>query len=67
MIVQTTDSPWNQGDGLCDLAEVLEIAGRSDEAGVAYRQALDLYEQKGIAPLARRTRDRLAALQAPTA
>jgi pimeloyl-ACP methyl ester carboxylesterase len=66
-IVQTTDSPWSQGDGLADLAEVLEISGRSDEAGVAYRQVLDLYEQKGIAPLARRTRERLAALQAPTA
>ena len=50
-----------------DLAEVLEIAGRSDDAAVAYRQALDLYERKGIIPLARRTSERLNALQAPTA
>ena len=66
-LAQTTDSPWYQGEVLSDLAEVLEIAGRSDEAAVAYRQALDLYEQKGIIPLARHTRERLAALQAPTA
>jgi hypothetical protein len=30
------------------------------------RSALELYEQKQIIPLARRTRERLAALQAPT-
>ena len=62
-----TDLPGVQGEAHYDLAEVLEAAGRRDEAAVAYRQALDLYEQKGIIPLARRTRERLAALQAPTA
>jgi tetratricopeptide (TPR) repeat protein len=67
VIAQTTDSPWYQGDGLCDLAEVLETAGRHDAAAAAYRQALDLYEQKGIIPLARRTGERLAELQSPTA
>ena len=67
VIAQTTDSPWYQGEGLCDLAEVLETAGRHDAAVVAYLQALELYDQKGIIPLARRTRERLAALQSPTA
>ena len=64
---QKTDSPWEQADALSDLAQVLETAGRPDEAAAAYRQALDLYERKQIIPLARRTRERLAALQAPTA
>ena len=67
VIAQTTDSPWYQGEALTDLAQVLEIAGRLDEAAAAHREALELYEQKGIKPLARRTRERLAALQAPTA
>jgi class 3 adenylate cyclase/predicted ATPase len=64
---QKTDSPWFQGDTLCDLAEVLELADRHGEAATTYRQALEQYEHKGIIPLARRTRERLATLQAPTA
>ena len=67
VIAQTTDSPWYQGEALTDLAQVLEAAGRLDQATAAHRQALELYERKGIIPLARRTRERLAALQAPTA
>jgi tetratricopeptide (TPR) repeat protein len=61
-----TDSPWMQGDALCDLATVLEAGGRVEDTLTALRSALELYEQKGIIPLARRTRERLAALQAPT-
>jgi tetratricopeptide (TPR) repeat protein len=64
--VEQTDSPRVQADAYCDLARVLETAGRRDEAAATYRQALDLYEQKQIIPLARRARERLAALQAPT-
>ena len=67
VIAQTTDSPWYQGEALTDLAQVLEAAGRLDEATAAHREALELYERKGIIPLARRTRERLAAPQAPTA
>ena len=62
-----SDSPLSQGNALSDLAEVLEAAGRRDEASAAYREALARYERKQIIPLARRTRERLAALQAPTA
>ena len=62
-----SDSPLSQGNALSDLAEVLEAAGRHDEASAALRDALALYERKQIIPLARRTRERLAALQAPTA
>jgi tetratricopeptide (TPR) repeat protein len=58
-----TDSPVWQGQALCDLGEVLEAAGRRDEAVEALEQALECYERKEIVPLARRVRERLAALQ----
>lgn len=52
-----------QGNALFDLAEVLEAAGRRDEAAAALREALDRYERKPIIPLVRRTCERLAALE----
>lgn len=61
--VQKTDLPMYQGDAYCDLAEVLEAAGRREEAIAAWHEALDRYERKGIVPLARRVRERLAALE----
>jgi tetratricopeptide (TPR) repeat protein len=60
---QRTDSPIHQGNALCDLAEVLDAAGRRDEAAAAVREGLDCYERKQAVPLPRRTRERLAALQ----
>jgi tetratricopeptide (TPR) repeat protein len=57
------DSLLKQGETLSDLAEVLEAAGRGDEAAAALREALDRYERKQVIPLARRARERLAALQ----
>jgi tetratricopeptide (TPR) repeat protein len=61
--IQKTDSPGQQGDALYDLAGVLEAAGRRNEAEATFSEALACYQRKGIVPLARRTRDRLAALQ----
>jgi tetratricopeptide (TPR) repeat protein len=61
--VHQTDSPEGQADAYCDLAEVLEAAGRRDEAIAALQEALERYERKGIVPLARRVRERLEALQ----
>jgi class 3 adenylate cyclase/tetratricopeptide (TPR) repeat protein len=61
--IHQTDSPKQQGDAHCDLAEVLEAAGRRDEAIAAWHEALSLYERKGVIPLARRVRERLASLQ----
>jgi tetratricopeptide (TPR) repeat protein len=58
-----SDGPLSQGDAFCILAEVLEAAGRRDEAVEAYREALTRYEQKEVIPLARRVRERLASLQ----
>jgi len=58
--VLETDCPKYQADAFCDLAEVLEAAGRRDEASAAWHEALDRYERKGVIPLARRVRERLA-------
>jgi tetratricopeptide (TPR) repeat protein len=60
---QRGDSLLKQGEALSDLAEVLEAAGRRDEAAAALGEALDRYERKPVIPLARRTRERLAAVQ----
>jgi class 3 adenylate cyclase/tetratricopeptide (TPR) repeat protein len=59
-----SDSSLYQGHALCDLAEVLEAAGRRDEAVAVLRKGLDCYERKQAIPLARRTRERLTALDA---
>ena len=59
-----TDSPRVQGDALADLADVLASAGRNAEATAALQEALELYEGKQVIPLARRTRERLAAVLA---
>ena len=65
---QKTDSPWGQADALSDLATVTQPpAGADEDARATLQEALELYERKQIIPLARRTRERLAALQAPTA
>jgi tetratricopeptide (TPR) repeat protein len=58
-----TDSPKFQADAYCDLAEVFEAAGRRDEAIAAWGEALERYDRKGVVPLARRIRERLAALE----
>jgi class 3 adenylate cyclase/tetratricopeptide (TPR) repeat protein len=62
-IIGESDDVWEQGNMLCDLAQVLEAAGRRDEATAAWQDALDRYQRKQIIPLARRVRERLAALQ----
>jgi tetratricopeptide (TPR) repeat protein len=62
-IAAQTDCPGLQADARCDFAEVLEAAGRRGEAVAAWREALDRYERKEMIPLARRVRERLAAIQ----
>jgi len=59
-----SDSPSNQGYCLSILAEVLEAAGRLEEAVAVWREALDCYERKQVIPMARRVRERIAALEA---
>ena len=62
-IADNTDSLVHQAEVRCDLAEVLQAAGRGEDAAAALREALDRYERKQIIPLARRVRERIAALQ----
>ncbi len=61
-ITDRTDALNFQGDALCDLAEVLHAAGRSDEAEAALAQALERYERKKNLAMAAQVRDRLAEL-----
>jgi class 3 adenylate cyclase len=62
-IADGTDGLRFQGDGYSDLAEVLEAAGRREEAVAAWQEALARYERKQVIPLVRRARERLAALE----
>jgi hypothetical protein len=52
-----------QGDVLCDLAEILAGAGRTDEAAAALEQALDRYERKRDLAMAAQVRERLTQLR----
>ena len=63
-IVERTDGLEMQGDTLCDLAEVLQAADRTEEAEAALVDALDRYERKRNLPMARQVRDRLRDIQA---
>ena len=52
-----------QGDVYADLAEVLLLTGKADEAAATLEQALERYERKGNLVSAQRARARLAELQ----
>jgi tetratricopeptide (TPR) repeat protein len=58
-----TDQLDMQGDAYADLAEVLVLADRPEEATEALEQALARYERKEDLVKAGRARDRLAALR----
>ncbi|HEX6509870.1 MAG TPA: adenylate/guanylate cyclase domain-containing protein [Chloroflexota bacterium] len=60
-IAERTDGLRWQGDALCDLAQVLERAGRVKEATAALEQALDRYERKRNLAMVTRLRQRLGA------
>ena len=47
-----------QGDAYADLAEVLLLGGKRDEAAAALEQALERYERKGNLVSARARRGR---------
>jgi tetratricopeptide (TPR) repeat protein len=66
-LAQETDALSVQGDAFYDLAEVLAAQDDREGAVATFNDALECYERKGIIPLARRTRERLAATKAPTA
>jgi class 3 adenylate cyclase len=66
-ISEKTDMLNEQANIYLDLAEVLALGGRPQEAAEELEHALVRYERKGNVVMAGRTRDRLAALheQAP--
>ena len=59
-----TDSLEHVGDINRDIAEVERLTGHADLAAEALERALTAYEQKGLVPMAERTRRELAELRA---
>jgi tetratricopeptide (TPR) repeat protein len=62
-ISERTDALNWQGNALCDLAEVLHAAGRTQEAAATLEQALERYEHKRNLAMAEQARARLAELR----
>jgi class 3 adenylate cyclase/tetratricopeptide (TPR) repeat protein len=62
-IGENTDMLDAQGDAHADLAEVLLLAGKADEAAAALEQALGRYERKGNRVSAEHVQARLGDLQ----
>jgi len=58
-LAEQTNTVSFHGDALMDLAEVLELTGRREEAATALEQALALYERKGNVVMAERARAQL--------
>ena len=54
----------HQGDAYADLAEVLLLTGKPDEAATALEQAHERYERKGNVASAQRAQARLEELRA---
>jgi tetratricopeptide (TPR) repeat protein len=59
-LAETTDNLNYCAGTYADLAQVLILVGKPDEAAVALREALTRYEQKGNLVMSQRTRDQLA-------
>src|SRR5439155_7478465 len=62
-----TDMVNSRGDAHSDLAEVLELAARRDEAAVEVEKALALYERKGNIVMTERCRASLQELKSASA
>jgi len=62
-IAKLTDALNHHGDALCDLAEVLAAAGRTDEAAETLEQALERYERKKNLAMLAQMRPQLEALR----
>jgi tetratricopeptide (TPR) repeat protein len=58
-LAERMEFPTLHADALRDLAEVLQEAGRPEEAEVAARAALDLYRRKGVSPTIGGIRDQV--------
>ena len=58
-----TDFLNGQGDVYADLAEVLSLAGRKEDAAAALKEALDRYKRKGNIVSTHRAQSRLAEFE----
>jgi tetratricopeptide (TPR) repeat protein len=63
-LTEETDFLNDQAGAYKDLGEVLELAGKRDEASGAFEQALALYERKGNLAMVERARGQLEVLRA---
>ncbi len=62
-LIRSSEEPDSQATSLADLAVVLLLGGKADEAAAALGEALALYEAKGNVVAAARVRERLAELR----
>ena len=62
-MMERSDALNFQGDALRDLAEVLQAAGRSNEAAATLARALERFERKNNLSMATQVRSRLAELE----
>jgi tetratricopeptide (TPR) repeat protein len=65
-VANATDNLNIQANSYADLAEVLTLAGHTEEARNPLQQALDRYERKGNIVMAQRIRTRLATARVHT-
>jgi len=61
-IVEKTDWHIQRGEAARALGEIMELAGRTDDARAGYERAVECFERKGAFPDAAEARARLAAL-----
>jgi tetratricopeptide (TPR) repeat protein len=65
-IMETTDALSWQADALCDLAEVLEKAGRREESVAVFQEAIERYARKQSLAMVAQVRARLGKQQDST-
>jgi hypothetical protein len=66
-LVRQSDDLDSQGNALMDLAEVLDVAGRTDESAACLLEAHGLFEAKGNVVSAARARSAIEMSHASTA
>jgi tetratricopeptide (TPR) repeat protein len=62
-LTERTDALTWQGDALCDLAEVLDAAGKQDEAEATFAEALKRFERKRNLAQAAQVRERMTVFR----
>ena len=63
-IARSSDFPWVQGSAIMNQGSLLVLAGQQDAGEAAIREAIGLYELKGVAPSIATARAQMAALAA---